>query len=139
MKTKHILYSLLAIVVLFFSFKLYDKYKEKNFADEMNYNPSSFESLTFSDKKSLAWREDTKEPVETLMNYLNNYQIKKNDKCTFYSTKGFEFTIRSKDGKEKYVSIFNNCAYIMDYGLVEIVNGPVDMSWVQKFNKAYEK
>lgn len=111
MKTKHILYSLLAIVVLFFSFKLYDKYKEKNFADEMNYNPSSFESLTFSDKKSLAWREDTKEPVETLMNYLNNYQIKKMISAPFILQKDLNLPFVQKM-ERKSMYLFSTTALI---------------------------
>lgn len=141
MKNKPILYSLLAVMVVgfFLSFKLYNNYREKSFVDEINYNSSSFQSFSFSNKKSSAWKKDTKEPAEILMKHLSKYQIKKDPKCSTNLSKGFEFTIGLKDKTEKFVSVFDKCTYIMDSGLYKIVNGPVDMNWIQKFNKAYEQ
>lgn len=141
MKNKPIRYSLIAVMVLvlIFSFKVYNDNKEKSLVDLVNYNSSSFKSFTFAIKGSFAWKEDKKEPAEKLMKFLNQYQVKKDAKCGTDQSKGFEFTMGSKDKTEKLVTINEKCTYISGSGLYKVVNGPIDMDWVQKFNEEYQQ
>jgi hypothetical protein len=125
-------------VVLLFSWNVYDDHRQKGLDGLFTFQTSNFKAMKFGFD---GWSTDETEPVEELMEFLSQYRVKKLKDSEWDSNvsgeKGFDFMIHSK-GKmtgayilENRVQPYNRSSYY------KILNGPVDMEWIDAFNEKY--
>lgn len=132
----------IAVVVLLLLFTLYSDYKERRLDDVIIYNPSTFHSFSFRLQGNEEWKTDQKEPAEELIEFISQYRVKKmkNDEwdSNVSEEKGFEVSIISND-KPVSAVIYEDRIHLYSYGYYSIINGPIDMDWIQNYNKEYQQ
>lgn len=88
------------------------------------------------DENWITYEEDT---VEELIEFLTQYKVKKMKDSWWDGDVseeiGFDFTIYSK-GKPVMVSLYENrLLYYGNGDAYKVLNGTIDMEWVQKYNE----
>lgn len=127
------------VIVLLFSWNVYDDHREKSLVDLISYQPSSFTMMTafgISD-----WRTEELEAVEELKGFLSKYRVKKIRDSEWDSNvsgeEGFSFMIHM-EGKSTGASIYES--RILSYNkssYYKVLNGPIDMEWIESFKEKY--
>ncbi|MFC5603528.1 hypothetical protein [Sporosarcina koreensis] len=129
-------------VVLLFSWNVYDDHREKGLDELFIYQASNYNALVFMFPD---WRTEEMEPVEELMEFLSQYRVKKMSDSEWDAEwdrnvtgeKGFSFMIYSND-KGTGASIYKN--RLMSYNnpsYYKVLNGPIDMKWVEMFKEKH--
>lgn len=152
MKNKRLRFLIYTIIIftLIFTFKTINEYRERNFADLINYKSKDNYLLSFTkDRENIAhgigaeWWTNKKEPTNELIEFLSQYQVKKVNEETFkkhafsYLNKKetFEFTITHMKKNPVIVFVSEDYAHIFVGDYYKIINGPIDMKWIKKFNE----
>jgi len=142
MKNKNFIVLIVGILLVFFIYSKYNEYKEKNLGDLYAYNESSFESLEFEYIGNDPWSSNEKQPMEELTEFLSQYQVKKMKYSEWDSNLSGEkgFWAYTRYGKDKLVmvSIFGD-RLILSNEYYKVVNGSIDMNWIESFNKKYSQ
>ncbi|MFJ7934523.1 hypothetical protein [Sporosarcina sp. NPDC096371] len=142
-KKEIIVYLIVGIFAAGFLFSKYNEYREKNLGDLYAYHESSFESLEFEYIGHDPWSANEKQPMEELMEFLSQYQVKKMKDSEWDSNlsgeKGFWAYTRYGKDRLEMVSIFGDRLIFASDGYYKVINGPVDMNWIESFNKEYSQ
>ncbi|TYS63532.1 hypothetical protein FZC76_20160 [Sutcliffiella horikoshii] len=148
-KYRYITLGIIAIIV-FFSLKTFNDYRQRSLDDLINFNQRDFYSLGFikdrelvPDNRAYEWMTEEKEPVVELMEFLSQYRIKKVSEDTFIekinSEERFEFTINHSKANPAIVWVLENRVHILVGNYYEVVNGPIDMEWIKEYNNKYRE
>lgn len=127
----------IAIMVILPSTLIFNHYKVKDLDDVINYKLAHFDYLMINHDLNT----DKKEHAEEFKEFLGQYQVKKMKDREWDSDvsdeTGFSITIYSK-GKPILASIYENRVVFYNKGnYYKVVNGPIDMDWVDKmYNEA---
>lgn len=142
MKKNNFIILVVGILLVFYIYSKYNEYKEKNLGDLFTYNESSFESLEFEYIGHDAWSANEKQPMEELMEFLSQYQVKKMKDSEWdpdlSGEKGF-WTIIRYDKERLTMASIHEGRLIFSNEYYKVVNGPIDMNWVESFNKRYNQ
>ncbi len=127
------------VVALLFSWNLYDDHREKRLDELFSYQTSNFVAMNFNYE---GWRTEETEPVEELLEFLSQYRVKKMKDSEWDQNvsmeRGFGFLIFPKKGKGSGASIHPNRLMLFNKpGYYKVLNGPIDMEWIDAFNKKY--
>ena len=141
MKKKSIRYLLFGMIgiALFISLKTFHDYSEKNLDEVIQYKPNNFISLTIRDKSGdVEWTTYNKDAVEKLLTFLSNYRVKKisdraYDDGGLSSDKRFEIIIKHSKAANLFALIQEDEVHIYKKGYYQVLNGPIDMHWVKRF------
>ncbi|MCG3086663.1 hypothetical protein [Sporosarcina cyprini] len=137
-------------MAIFFSLKVFNEYRERNLVDVMRYKSSDFYALgvikdvnEVPKDKGYEWYTKDKEPVNELLEYLGSYRVKKIKEEEFtanqYQGERFEFTITHAKSNPSIVWIGANHVQVLVGNYYEVVNGPIDMEWIEEFNEKYKE
>lgn len=126
-------------VALFFSWNLYDDHREKGLVELFSYQASNFVAMNFNYE---GWRTEETVPVEELLEFLSQYRVKKMKDSEWNQNvsmeRGFEFLIFPKNGKGSGAYIHPNRLMLFNKpGYYKVLNGPIDMEWIDAFNKKH--
>lgn len=149
MKNKKLWYLIIGILAisLFYSLKLFNDYRERNLVDLISYKPAEFYSFGFiknevPEYKAYSWFTKDMEPADELMNFLSQYRAKKISEEEFnqsmFGVEKFEFTITHSKANPAIVFAYENVVHIVAGNYYEIVNGPIDMEWINSFHAKYQ-
>lgn len=121
--------TLLSIIIV-------NDHREKGLDEVISFNSTKFTSFEFESNPYDSWKTDEQEPVEELIGFLSQYRVKKMKDAEWDSNvskeKGFRITIFSKD-EVMFAYIYENRALFLKGGYYNVVNGPIDMEWVEKY------
>ncbi|TMW71041.1 hypothetical protein [Alteribacter natronophilus] len=134
MKKQHLIITGAAAVIIFFSIKTYDDYREKSLDDVMAYDTSEVDSLVMNHELIT----DNERHAEELSAYLSQYQVRKMRNRDWdpdvSGTKGFDVSINGEDGTLAWAGIYEDRLHLYSRSAYyEILNGPIDMGWVGRF------
>lgn len=136
MSKKTVVYFIIGVLAIGFLLSKYNEYKEKSLdALFTNVKSISFEIHNDDDR----WTTDKREAIDELTKFLSQYQVKKmkEPKGIVYSGEaGFWMDIRSKD-KTMMVSFYEEWIHVVGIGRYKVINGPIDMVWLQGFSEKY--
>ncbi|WP_047982462.1 hypothetical protein [Ornithinibacillus contaminans] len=123
---------MIAVPIILISIYLVDDYREKGLEDVISFNSSNIDYILVNDNL----QTDSKEQADSLQEFLSQYQVKKmkNDEWNsdVSNEKGFRITIHSND-KPIGASIYENRLVSYNSGdYYKVVNGPIDMDWVEE-------
>lgn len=126
-------------VALFFFWNLYDDHREKGLDELFSYDASNFVAMNFNYK---GWQTEETEPVEELLEFLSQYRVKKMKDSQWDQNvskeRGFDFLIVPEKGKGSGASIHPTRLMLLNKpGYYKILNGPIDMEWIDAFNRKY--
>ena len=147
-KVRYIVIGLIALIV-FFSLKTFNDYRERNLDDLIGYKHRDYYSLGFindremvPDSRAYEWFTEDKEPVEELLEFLSQYRVKRiseekyNEKVN--RDKRFELTITHSKANPSIVWVFENHIHILVGKHYEVVNGQIAMEWINEYNEKYK-
>lgn len=126
-------------VALFFFWNLYDDHREKGLDELFSYDASNFVAMNFNYE---GWQTKETEPVEELLEFLSQYRVKKMKDSQWDQNvskeRGFDFLIVPQKGKRAGASIHPTRLMLLNKPhFYRILNGPIDMEWIDAFNKKY--
>lgn len=141
------------MIMILFSLKLVNDYRERNLADLINYKQTDFNSLGFTAdwnniqaNNAYEWFTNDKEPADELLEFLSHYRVKKIKEKEFNRNLykedvfgEFEFTISHTKANPALVWVFENNVHILGKNYYKLVNGPVDIEWIKKYNDKYKE
>ncbi|CEG27073.1 hypothetical protein [Bacillus sp. B-jedd] len=125
-------------IIIFFSIKYYDDHREKGLDDLISYKLTQFESLSIHEGPDRPyWTTEKREHAEKFQDFLSQYRVKRMKDFEWNSDvskeKGFQVTIYVK-GKPLIASIYETRLLFLNKGkYYKVINGPVDMEWVNDF------
>lgn len=134
---------MMAIPITLFFAKIMNEYKEKNLDDVINYQSTAFNDFEFKfiGDHYDEWKTNEQETVEELIEFLSQYRVKKMKDDEWDSDvsqeKGFYMTI-FLDGKPNMISIYEDRVLLYRSGGYKVVNGPIDIDWVEKYHEKYQ-
>ncbi|GAE37497.1 hypothetical protein [Halalkalibacter akibai] len=134
---KYIIIGLLVSISLF-SLKMFNDYSLDSI---ISYNSANFESLLVN----FELFTDNKGHAEDLSEFLSQYRVKKISKFEYErerdlkETKGFHVFVNPQKGKTTMVFIYGDRLHRFDSSYYKILNGPIDMDWVNDFIKELEQ
>jgi penicillin V acylase-like amidase (Ntn superfamily) len=131
------------------SLKTFNDLRERNIDDLISYKPTDFYSIGFTkdrnnipvDRWSEWWTNDRK-PADELIEFLSQYRVKKVNEDAFndhLNKDSFEFTISNSDANPIIVHAVKGHVHILVGNYYEIVNGPIDIEWIRKYNEKHLK
>jgi hypothetical protein len=88
-------------------------------------------------------KTDDSEALEELSSFMKNYRIKKvsdrayDDDLT--NDEGFEIIINHSKADKIMALIHEDEVHIYKKGYYQVINAPIDMSWVREFNEKYQQ
>lgn len=137
--------SILAIAI-FFSLKIINEHRERNLADLITYRSNDFQSLGFvldigemTEGSGYEWLTQDKRPAEKLLEFLGKYQVKKIDEEEYQENVNdlatVEFIISHVKANSSMVWVLEDRIHIFVGDYYKVVNGPVDMEWLKKYNE----
>ena len=141
---RYLISGLVVVIVIFFSMKIYNEYREKSLDEVIGYYSSSLHSFVFKFiGDNIEWKTDKEVPLEELIEFLSRYQVKKMKDVEWNSDvskeEGFDISIYSK-GKPILVSIYEERIHLLSgHGYYKVINGPINMDWVKKYHERYKK
>uniref|UniRef100_UPI00054D6462 hypothetical protein n=1 Tax=Halalkalibacter wakoensis TaxID=127891 RepID=UPI00054D6462 len=122
-----------------FSFKMFNDYREKSLDSIISYDASNFDSLLVN----FELFTDNKEHAEDLSEFLSQYRVKKISKNEYErdlkETKGFHVFVNPQKGKTTMSFIYGDLLHLFDSSYYKVLNGPIDMDWVNHFIKEVEQ
>ncbi|MDQ0350952.1 hypothetical protein J2R98_000755 [Alkalibacillus filiformis] len=140
-KGKALTLLLMATPVLIISLYFYNEYREKSLDQVMNYNEDELHELVVHEGHEQEWRTDEQEHAEAISEFLSQYQVKKMRNRDWDSDvsneKGFRITIY-KEGSAIMTSIYEDRLLDVGTGPYEVVNGPVDIGWIENYIKKHQ-
>ncbi|MHA6252246.1 hypothetical protein [Oceanobacillus sp. CAU 1775] len=145
MKKKLIIYLIVGVVSIGFliSLQTWNDYSVKDLDEVIGYIPNDFTSLTLREKNDrFELKTDDNEAIEELSSFMKSYRIKKvsdrayDDNLT--NDEGFEIAINHTQADRIKALIHKDEVHIYRKGYYQVINGPIDMSWVRKFNEKYQ-
>ncbi|MET3196574.1 hypothetical protein [Gottfriedia sp. OAE603] len=123
----------------------------RNFDDLIPYKHRYFESISFRKDISLEdttravdWVSRDQGQVDELMRFLSQYRLKKISNETFNARLNdneegiFDFFITHSRGAVAIVNVQGDVVHIFG-NYYEVINGPIDMEWIRKFDDKNEK
>lgn len=150
MKKKIIVFSVISLLLVVFIFSKYNNYienREKNLG-ELFHDVDGFNYLVFELRDGGLydpWRTDNEQAWEELTEFLSKYQIKKmtDEEWNSIRPKGisFEMSLYSENKVIRSSSFYEERLYINDSvndSAYRVINGPIDMEWIQKFEDKYK-
>lgn len=148
-KFRYLIIGIIAITI-FFSLKIINDYRERNLVDLISYKPTDYYSLGFTkdrnnvaENKAFEWFSKDKEPTDELMEFLSQYRVKRINEESFNENLNneelFEFTISHSNENPAIVWILENRVHIFVGNYYEVINGPIDMEWIRKYNEKYRE
>ncbi|MGE8203301.1 hypothetical protein ACQKP0_01875 [Heyndrickxia sp. NPDC080065] len=131
-------------IIVIFSFNYWNDYRERNLTELIRYNPQDFLSIRFtnnitSDHLSEWWTKD-REATDELIEYLSQFRVKRvkeNEFAKLDTHKMFEFTITHVHSNPAIVYAKENFIHILVGDYYQVLNGPIDMEWIDKYNDKY--
>lgn len=131
--------SVIIIPILLFSFYNYNDYREKSLNEVIRINTNKVDYIIINDKLM----SDNKEYVEELNEFLSQYRVEKMKDHEWNSDvskeRGFKLTIYSND-KPFMANIYENRLNYLNSGeYYKVLNGPIDMEWVEEMYEKLEK
>ena len=148
-KVRYIAIGLIALIV-FFSLKTFNDYRERNLDDLIGYKHRDYYSLDFlkdtemvPDNGAYEWWTEEKEPVEELLEFLSQYRVKRISEEKFKEKinreEMFEFTITHSKANPSIIWVFGDRVHIIVGKYYEVENGQIDMEWIKKYNEKYRE
>lgn len=145
-KRKFVLIISILAIAIFFSLKIINEHRERNLADLIKYKPNDFQSLGYvSDTSEMTegsgyeWLTQDKNPAEELIEFLSKYQVKKIDEEEYHEdvndSATVEFIISHVKANSSMAWVSENNIHIFVGDYYKVVNGPVDMKWLKKYNE----
>lgn len=130
------------VIIIFFSVKHFNDFREKDLDDVIHYDISNVESFSISGLTGkYEWRTDQKAHAEELKDFLSNYRVKRMKDHEWDSDvskeDGFTLAIYSKDKEipieasiyEKRLLFYNEGEYY------QVVNDRIDVDWIRNYSK----
>lgn len=132
-------------IIISLAFNVYlliDDNRVKNVDELIKYeafNDFSFQMFTDTDANHSLYTSH-QEPVEELIDFLSQYQVKKISRSKWEQNanneKGFMFSITS--GNKMFVAtVFNDRLAQNNGNYYKVINGPIDMEWIENFYEKY--
>lgn len=132
-------------IIISLAFNVYlliDDNRVKNVDELIKYeafNDFSFQMFTDTDVNHSLYTSH-QEPVEELIDFLSQYQVKKISRSKWEQNanneKGFMFSITS--GNKMFVAtVFNDRLAQNNGNYYKVINGPIDMEWIENFYEKY--
>jgi len=137
-------YLIIGVVIIIFSVKYFNDYREKGLDDVISYDISNFESLSFNEgTERFEWRTNKKEHAEKFKDFLSQYRVKRMKDNEWDSDvskeEGFTVTIYS-NGKPIGASIYEKRVHFFNEGkYYNVINEPIDVDWVKNYIKEHEQ
>ncbi|MDV2580918.1 hypothetical protein [Alkalibacillus haloalkaliphilus] len=135
-KGKALTLLLMATPVLIISLYFYNEYREKSLDQVISYDEDDIHALVFHEGHEEEWRTDEREHADKLNEFLSQYQVKRvrhRDWDSDVSNEnGFRITIYS-DGRPILASVYEERMLDVGTGPYKVVNGPIDIEWVENF------
>ncbi|GIN88049.1 hypothetical protein J6TS2_44350 [Heyndrickxia sporothermodurans] len=130
-----------------FSFNYWNEHREKSLADIIQFHPSDYALLGFtknqiSENQTYEWWTESKRPANQLIKFLSQYHVKRVREEEFQKAEDgekFEFTISHFSLIPAIVTVKKDYIHILMGNYYKVINGPIDMSWVNDFNHKYQK
>lgn len=140
----------ITVFILLISLKIFNDNRERDFDDLIGYKHRDFHSMGFitdigkvPDDRAYEWLTEEKEVVEELLEFLSQYRIKRISEAQFNekinSKDRFEFTINHSKANPSIVWVFGDRVHILVGHYYEVLNGPIDMEWINEFNDKYRE
>ena len=140
----------IVIIVAFFSLKIINDYRERNLADLIKYKPNDFYSFGFihefinvPEDYAYEWFTKDREPVDELMEFLGQYDVKKINEKEFNDNRNnkieFMFYIYHSKARPAIVMGHENHIQIIVGKYYSIINDPIDIEWIEKYNEKHKK
>ena len=126
------LFVVASIIVIFIAYNIYDEHREKALDELIGFSPTNFHMMEFNYDSHL--RVEDRMKAEELMDFLSQYSVKKmksSDWDTDVSNEdGFYLVVYGEN--PSVIGIFEK-RLIADDAYYELVNGPIDMEWVEGY------
>ncbi|CEG25746.1 hypothetical protein [Bacillus sp. B-jedd] len=149
MRNKKFRFALIGVGVLliFLSVMIINDHRERNLGDLVKYKQGDFLMLGFTqggipEGKAFSWNNKDEEPADELIEFLSKYHVKRISKDEYPVYFGsdidmFHFTITHRNANPVIMDVLEDKVhfYVGDY--YEVLNGPIDMEWVAKYNEKY--
>lgn len=116
---------LIVAMAIFFSLKVFNEYRERTLVDVMGYKSSDFYALGVIKNVNDVPKD-------------KGYEWFTKDKDQ-YKDERFEFTITHAKSNPSIVWIGANYVQVLVGNYYEVVNGPIDMEWIEEFNEKYKE
>ena len=128
------------VIILLFSFKKYLDYQEKNLGDINSLDLEKIEGMTFKLDGFEEWRTDDKKLIEEMLSFLENYEVKKIQNRDWDSDVSKETSFRVEFYEKERIThmvIHEDRMNVMGKtsGYYKILNGPIDLEWIESFQK----
>lgn len=149
-KLKYIIIGILALIVII-SLRTINENRERNFDDLIPYKHRNFETISFRKEitiedttRAADWVSRDQDQADELMNFLSQYRLKKISNETFNERLSdneegiFDFFITHSRGTVAIVNVQGDVVHIFG-NYYEVLNGPIDMEWISKFDDKNEK
>ncbi|OCA81685.1 hypothetical protein A8F94_22780 [Bacillus sp. FJAT-27225] len=144
MKNRRYLLIGLAGIIIFFSIKMYNDYKEKGLNDLIGSDLSEFDYLVFNEGvEQYQARTDQADHAKKLNDFFSQYRVKrmKDDEWNpdVSNERGFNLTIY-ENGKPIIAHIYENrLLFLNDGNYYTVVNGPIDMDWIKRYTNQFRQ
>ncbi|WOV88515.1 hypothetical protein QWT69_05200 [Sporosarcina oncorhynchi] len=141
MKIRALLLIALLIGGTYVMLQTYNETNEKSFSDLFNTIGNDFNSLIFTkpttqDSPAETWVVDDEHEVNQLIDFLQNYSIKKLNASEIDSKDEIDvlsIELIDDDGNKITVMIEENIIIQNENLYYEVVDGPLDVNWIVKF------
>ncbi|WP_188205592.1 hypothetical protein [Alkalibacillus aidingensis] len=131
------------IPVTLFALDIYHEYREKDLDYAINFNLENVQSLAFYEGTQFEWRTDDEEHVEELIEFLSQYRVKRMSHGEWdgdvSKERGFRFTIHTIKKPIIMTSVYEERVLDLGSGPYRVVNGPVDVDWVERFVEEHQQ
>jgi len=139
---KVLVFSLVCVLAIGFLFAKYSEYKEKSLDEIFTHNVKEFKSMTFDIYNDDRLSTDKKDAMSELTEFLSQYQVKKMKNADWNpdvsTEKGYSLDIHSEN-KIIMVGFYEERIHIFDEGYYKVINGPIDIEWLQSLEEKYRQ
>lgn len=138
-KSLLVLLLVVAVVGSLIGAKVYDN-RERNLGELFAPYTDQFAGMYFHvDRHPEGWRTEEKKPVEELQEFFGRYQVKKmKDRDWDSDVKGEHvFSVSISNGNKPLQASVMKHRIMWRDGYFHVLNGPIDMEWVEDFNEKY--
>ena len=129
----------ITVVAGFIGAKVYDN-RERNLGGEFARYTEQVRGMSFHlEKHPEGWRTREAKPVEELQEFLGRYQVKKmkDDDWDPDVSREHGFTVDISNGHKSLHAHVMEHRIMWRHGYFYVLNGPIDMEWVEDFNEKY--
>ena len=146
MKNKRIRYLILAVIIsgITYSLFVFNDYREKDLDKVISFKLNNFTSLTVRDiNDTYELETDDSKAATELLTFMQNYRVKKVSDRAFdddlMNDRGFEIIINDGESDEIIALIHEYEVHNYEKGYYQVINGPIDLSWVKELNDKYQQ